>query len=294
VILLTFQTAGDLRLGIKAGDQVLDVAEAALRLGPGDLPVTMEAVLRGGSEAIASLTDLVARAEGRSELYRPEAELTLGPCVPGTGKIICVGLNYRRHAEESGMAVPQTPILFSKFANTIAAHGEAVRLPANAVQYDYEAELGVVIGKRARYISEEEALGAVAGYCNANDLSTRDLQFRTNQWLLGKSLDQFAPVGPYLVTSDQVGDPGQLSIRLWMNGELRQNSHTADLIFSVPYLVHYISQYMTLEPGDLILTGTPEGVIMGRSDKAWLKPDDVVTVEIEGLGRLTNRMVAES
>jgi 2-keto-4-pentenoate hydratase/2-oxohepta-3-ene-1,7-dioic acid hydratase in catechol pathway len=185
------------------------------------------------------------------------------------------------------MAIPTIPVLFSKFPNTIAASGEQVVLPATAVEYDYEAELGVVIGLRARQVSEQEALNYVLGYCNINDLSARDLQMRTSQWLLGKTLDKFMPIGPYLVTADVVGDPQALDIRCWVNGTLRQNSTTADMIFTVAELVSYISQYMTLDPGDVIATGTPEGVIFGMSEKHWLKPGDEVVVQIAGLGRLT-------
>jgi 2-keto-4-pentenoate hydratase/2-oxohepta-3-ene-1,7-dioic acid hydratase in catechol pathway len=190
------------------------------------------------------------------------------------------------------MAIPSSPVLFSKFSNAIAAPGEPVVLPANAVEYDYEAELGVVIGKGAKNVSEQDALNFILGYCNVNDLSARDLQTRTSQWLLGKTLDQFMPIGPYLVTADEVRDPQALDIRCWVNGALRQNSSTADMVFSVPQLVSYISQYMTLEPGDVISTGTPEGVVLGMKEKQWLKPGDEVTIEVAGLGRLTNTMIA--
>ena len=191
------------------------------------------------------------------------------------------------------MAIPETPVLFSKFNNSIAAPGEGVPLPSNAEEYDYEAELVAIIGKTARYVSVDDALDYVMGYCNGHDVSARDLQMTTSQWLLGKTLDKFMPIGPYTVTADQVGDPQTLSIRAWMNGDLRQDSNTGDMIFSVAECVSYISQYYTLEPGDIITTGTPEGVILGLEDKVWMKPGDEVTIEIEGLGRLTNPMVAE-
>ena len=161
----------------------------------------------------------------------------------------------------------------------------------NAVQYDYEAELGVVIGKQGKNIRQQEALSYVLGYCNVDDLSARDLQFRTSQWLLGKTLDKFLPIGPYLVTAEDVGDPQALDVHCWVNGDLRQNSNTADMIFSVAECISYISQYMTLNPGDVISTGTPEGVVMGMTEKNWLKPGDEVVVEIEGLGKCINRMV---
>lgn len=218
--------------------------------------------------------------------------LTYAPCVPANRKIICVGLNYRKHAKEAGMPVPNFPILFNKFNNSLAAHSADLSLPAAAEQFDYEAELGIVIGKRAKAVSKDQALDYVFGYCNANDLSARDLQFRTGQWMLGKSLDDFCPVGPYLVTADEVGNPNELNIRCYVNGELRQNSNTRDMIFQVDEIVSYVSTYITLDPGDLILTGTPEGVISGDPEdrRKWLKTGDVVTVEIDRLGTLTNRL----
>jgi 2-keto-4-pentenoate hydratase/2-oxohepta-3-ene-1,7-dioic acid hydratase in catechol pathway len=219
--------------------------------------------------------------------------VTYLPAITPPEKLICIGLNYRRHAIESNMAIPTSPILFSKFNNSLAAHGEEIPLPSNALQYDYEAELGVVIGKTGRYIRPEDALSYVFGYCTANDLSVRDLQFRTNQWLLGKTLDRFLPVGPFLVTADEVPDPQKLTLSCWVNGEQRQHSNTSDMVFGVAELISYISQYMTLKPGDFISTGTPEGVVLGMAEKTWLKPDDVVTVEVGGLGTLTNKMVEE-
>jgi len=212
--------------------------------------------------------------------------------VPNPGKIVCVGLNYRKHAEESGAQIPTSPVLFSKFGNTIAAHGEGVPLIDAASQYDYEVELGVVIGQTARNVSEADALRTVFGYSTANDVSARDLQMRTSQWLLGKTLDKFLPIGPYLVTADEVPDPQLLSLRTWLNGELRQNSNTADMIFTVAEIVSYISHHFALDPGDVIVTGTPEGVIMGTKEKVWMVPGDLVEVEVEGLGKLANRMVA--
>ncbi|MDZ4763013.1 MAG: fumarylacetoacetate hydrolase family protein, partial [Chloroflexota bacterium] len=207
---------------------------------------------------------------------------------------ICVGLNYRRHAIETGAAIPTTPILFSKFNNALAAPGEVVPIPRTAEQTDYEAELVVVIGRRAKYVSEADALDHVLGYCNGNDVSARDLQLRTSQWLLGKTPDKFMPIGPYLMTADEAGDPANLRVRGWLNGEPRQDSNTADMIFSVAQVISYASQYMTLEPGDIITTGTPEGVILGMKDKVWLKPGDEYIVEIGNLGRLVNRMAADS
>jgi len=301
MILLQFRTGQEMHLGVKTQRGVVDVTAARSETSAGKhdadagIPSNLAAVCAGGSAACEALErfvqHLLASELGNNWLC-DEATLTYGPCVASPGKIICVGLNYRRHAVESGMAIPTSPVLFPKYSNTIAASGEQIVLPAAAVEYDYEAELGVVIGKRAKNVSEQEALKYVIGYCNLNDLSARDLQFRTSQWLLGKTLDQFLPIGPYLVTAEEVRDPQALAIRCWVNGALRQNSSTADMIFSVAYLVSYLSQYMTLEPGDVIATGTPEGVVFGMQEKQWLKPGDEVSIEIAGLGQLTNTMGA--
>jgi 2-keto-4-pentenoate hydratase/2-oxohepta-3-ene-1,7-dioic acid hydratase in catechol pathway len=295
MILVQFSTGKGLHLGVKTQHGVVDVT-AALHDDPlteqhDAIPASLAAVCAGGPAACAALERFVQQllaSDSAHSWLRDEATVTYGPCVANPGKIICVGLNYRRHALESGMAIPTIPVLFSKFPNTIATPGEQVVLPATAVEYDYEAELGVVIGRRAKHVREQEALDYVLGYCNINDLSARDLQMRTSQWLLGKTLDQFMPIGPYLVTADAVSDPQALDIRCWVNGVVRQNSTTADMIFTVAELVSYLSQYMTLEPGDVIATGTPEGVIFGMVEKQWLKPGDEVVVEIAGLGRLTN------
>ena len=301
MILLQFKAGQEMHLGVKTQRGVVDVTSALSDTSAGKhgadagIPSSLAAVCAGGSAACEALERFVQRllaSDSDNGWLCDEATLTYGPCVANPGKIICVGLNYRRHAIESGMAIPMSPVLFPKYSNAIAAPGEQVVLPANAVEYDYEAELGVVIGQRAKNVSEQEALNYVLGYCNLNDLSARDLQFRTSQWLLGKTLDKFMPIGPYLVTADEVGDPQALEIRCWVNDSLRQNSSTADMIFSVAYLVSYLSQYITLEPGDVIATGTPEGVVFGMQEKQWLKPGDEVSIEIAGLGRLINSMSA--
>ncbi|MBN1221323.1 MAG: fumarylacetoacetate hydrolase family protein [Anaerolineae bacterium] len=301
MFLLTFKAEDGLRLGVKTKAGVVDVKTALAALSPvvtdNPIPDSIAAVLRGGQAARQGLADFVAQVVSSGETAAwllAENSLQFGPCVPDPGKIICIGLNYRRHAAESGMPVPETPVLFSKFSNTIAAPGESIPLPATAKKYDYEVELGVVMGRRARYVSEAEALDYVFGYFAANDVSVRDLQQRTSQWLLGKTLDKFAPIGPYLVTADEVPDPQKLWLRSWINGELRQNSNTADMVFGVAQLISYISQYFALEPGDLIFTGTPEGVAMGMQPPVWLKPGDEMTMEVEKLGKLTNKLVAES
>ncbi|WP_042165680.1 fumarylacetoacetate hydrolase family protein [Paenibacillus gorillae] len=296
--LLTYKEAEGLRLGIRTASGVLDIEAAAGKIAVGSggaVPLTLQQLFDGGDAALASLQLLINQAEGDRTLLKEEAGLILGPCVPNPGKIICIGLNYRRHAEETNMPIPAYPILFNKFANALAAHGEEVPLPRSSDKIDYEAELAIVIGKTAKYVSKEEALDYVFGYCTANDLSARDLQTRTSQWLAGKSCDKFAPLGPYLVTKDEVENPNDLAISCKVNGELRQNSNTSDMIFNCEEIVSYISQCMTLEPGDVILTGTPEGVVLGYppEDQVYLQHGDVVTIEIERLGALTNRMVTE-
>jgi len=204
------------------------------------------------------------------------------------GKIVCVGLNYRDHAEEQGTDLPKAPLLFAKWPNTLIGDGEAILLPEESKQVDYEAELGVVIGTGGRGISESDALSHVRGYICVNDVSARDLQFADGQWTRGKSPDTFCPVGPELVPAERIPDPQALAIKCILNGETMQDSSTANMIFSVAEIISYISRTVTLEPGDLIATGTPAGVGVFRDPKVLLKDGDEVTVEIEGLGALTN------
>ncbi|MBE1441415.1 fumarylacetoacetate hydrolase family protein [Paenibacillus sp. OAS669] len=303
--LLTFIENGQQKLGVKTEQGVVHISAAlqAVPAAPGQsVPQNVHGVINGGAPAVASLQAYVdqalsaAAAGGTAGYILNESDLKLGPCVTHPNKIICVGLNYRKHAEETNAPIPQYPILFNKFNNTLTGHGADVPLPVKVTdQVDYEAELVIVIGKEAKYVSKENALDHVFGYCNVNDLSARDLQMRTQQWLLGKSCDGFSPLGPYLVTADEVGNPNDLSIRCIVNGEVRQNSNTSDMIFYCDEIVSYISQHMTLVPGDIILTGTPEGVVLGLPEdkRVYLKDGDVVTIEIEKLGSLTNKMVAE-
>ncbi|MFL5758890.1 MAG: fumarylacetoacetate hydrolase family protein [Thermomicrobiales bacterium] len=288
--LLTFKDGNALRLGVKTENGVVDVTAAKQATGNIEASETVEDLLTGGDDAATALAALAAGAPASA--IRDESSLTFGPCLPRPTKVICIGLNYRRHAEETNSPIPATPVVFSKFNNAIAAHNEEVPLPPVDTEYDYEAELGVIIGKTAKNVSEADALNYVFGYCTANDVSARELQRRTSQWVLGKTLDKFLPVGPYLVSADKVGDPQKLAVKCWVNGELRQDSTTADMIFSVAQLVSYLSKHFTLSPGDLISTGTPEGVAMGRADKPWLKPGDTVEVEVEKLGRLRNVMTS--
>ena len=208
------------------------------------------------------------------------------------GKIVCVGLNYRDHAEEQGVALPEAPLLFAKWQNALIGPGEPIVIPPIVTKCDYEAELGVVIGTTVRNASAENALEAVAGYICVNDVSARDLQFGDGQWTRGKSPDTFCPVGPRLVPRDEVPDPQALSIRAILNGTPMQDSTTANMVFGVAEVIAYITRTITLEPGDLIATGTPAGVGAFRDPPVFMQPGDEITIEIEGLGSLTNPVVA--
>ena len=206
-------------------------------------------------------------------------------------KIICVGLNYRDHAEEQGVDPPGWPLLFAKWPNALIASGDPIRIPAICAQPDYEAELGVVIGSRASRVSADDALDVVRGYVVANDVSARDLQFSESQWVRSKSLDTFLPVSD-LIPASEVPDPQQLPIRAILNGETMQESNTSNQIFGVAEVISFVSQAITLEPGDLIITGTPAGVGVFRKPQVWLQPGDEITIEIDGLGSITNPVVA--
>lgn len=293
--LLTFVENRQLKLGIKTDEGILHIEKAAVFFDI-ELVTSFEEVIKNEEsiQALESITKLAIDSK-REQLFFAEESLVFGPAVPNPGKIICVGLNYQKHAAESNMPLPEYPILFNKFDNSISAHNEVIHLPYNSDEIDYEAELVIVIGKEAKRVSKENALEYAFGYCNANDLSSRDLQFRTNQWLLGKCCDGFSPLGPYLVTSDEVGDPNKLSIKTTVNGEVRQHSDTSDMIFKCSEIISYISDHMTLSPGDIILTGTPAGVVFGLPEdkRVYLQDGDEVTIEIEKLGKLTNTFKKE-
>jgi 2,4-diketo-3-deoxy-L-fuconate hydrolase len=218
----------------------------------------------------------------------------LGPCVGGIGKMVCIGLNYSDHAKEAGKEPPPEPIIFMKATSAIVGPDDTVVLPRGSKKGDWEIELGIVIGKTAKYVSEAEALDHVAGYCIVNDVSERELQAeRSGQWTKGKSCDTFGPTGPWLVTPDEVGDPQALAMTLDVNGERMQTGSTADMIFGAAYLVSYLSQMMTLHPGDVIATGTPAGVGLGMRPQRFLKAGDVMEVAIEKLGRQRQEVVAD-
>lgn len=222
-----------------------------------------------------------------------EGSPRLGPPVARVPKFIAIGLNYRDHAEEAGLAIPSEPIIFMKATSCIVGANDAIVQPPHSTKLDWELELGVVIGSTARYVDEAQALAHVAGYCIVNDVSERAFQMQSSQWDKGKGCDSFGPIGPWLVTRDEVPDPQNLGMRLELNGELRQSGNTSTMIFSVARIVAYCSRYMTLVPGDVITTGTPPGVGMGMKPPQWLKPGDELHLSIEGLGEQRQRVVAE-
>lgn len=293
--LLTINREGKEVLGVKTGEGIIDV-EQALDFFPNvEIPKSITDLIKGGQRALNKLNKYIDDIPKESPYLVEENKIDWGPAVTAPSKIICVGLNYKKHADETNSAYPDSPILFPKYINTLTGNKHKIAIPSVTNQLDYEVELGIVIGKEAKYVSENNALDYVFGYVVANDLSARDLQFKSSQWLLGKSCDHFSPIGPYLVTRDEIENPNNLTLKTFVNGEVRQNSNTADMIFSCEEIISYISQYMTLMPGDVILTGTPEGVAMGHSNgQSYIKSGDIVTVEIERLGSLTNEFVNES
>ena len=256
------------------------------------MPASVRELLELGTEwqrrAWAALPEGVVRHD--------PANVTLLAPVPDARKIVCIGLNYRDHAAESGVPVPTEPVLFSKYPTALIGHGAPIVLPGVSQEVDFEAELVVVIGRKGRHIPRQRALEHVGGYAVGHDVSARDWQLNKpgKQWMAGKTFDTFAPVGPELVTPDEVGDPHKLGIRLRLNGQTMQDSSTSQLVFGVDELIAYLSQVFTLEPGDLIFTGTPPGVGMARKPPVWLKPGDTVEVEIDKLGTLKNTVIAEN
>ncbi|MEX2172117.1 MAG: fumarylacetoacetate hydrolase family protein [Pirellulales bacterium] len=277
--LVTFESKNaEPRPGVMTGEGIVDLCE----LNP-SLPRGIREIL--AANALGRVAEL---ASGPSAA-RAENIRLLSP-IPQPSKVIGVGLNYRNHAIESGMAIPAEPIVFTKFATSVIGPEMPIRLPEISEEVDFEAELAVVIGRRGRNVAQGDAMNYVAGYTLANDVSARDWQLKKpgGQWILGKTFDTFCPLGPALVTSDEVPDPHNLRIQLRLNGETMQDSTTSELIFRVDQLIAYLSQIFTLEPGDVILTGTPPGVGFARKPPVFLRPGDVCEVEIEGLGILRN------
>jgi 2-keto-4-pentenoate hydratase/2-oxohepta-3-ene-1,7-dioic acid hydratase in catechol pathway len=232
------------------------------------------------------------RAIDPASLPEAPAGARIGPPVPRPGKIVCIGLNYADHVAETGAKTPTEPLVFMKATTSFTGPFDDVQILPGSVKTDYEAELGIIIGSRTRHITESQALAHIAGWCTVNDVSERHWQAeRGGQFTKGKSADTFCPVGPWLVTTDEVPDAGALAVRSWVNGEVRQNGTTANLVFGALHIVAYLSQFMTLEPGDVIATGTPAGVGLGFKPPKFLKPGDVMEIEIEGLGRQRSRLV---
>jgi 2-keto-4-pentenoate hydratase/2-oxohepta-3-ene-1,7-dioic acid hydratase in catechol pathway len=294
VTLLAMQNAdGSETLGVKLDhDTVLDVRKASRLLGIA-APDTLEELLKdGNAKALDKLVAAAKTSPKAKAAMVKESSITFGRLFTNPGKIVCIGLNYKAHIAEANFKVPAVPILFNKYNNALAAHNCTIKLPPTDVAYkfDYETELLIVMGKRARNVSEADALNYVAGYCTSHDFSARDLQLETPsvQWMIGKTLDNFGPIGPYFVSADLVGDPNNLKIETRVNGEERQSSNTSFMIFNPQKLIAYVSKMWTLEPGDIIWSGTPEGVILGypKDKQVWLKPGDEIVSSIEKLGEL--------
>ena len=248
-------------------------------------------VVRGGPDALTRVRAYVAAAPVNAVVAMDD--VTFCAPIPRPPKILCVGLNYRDHALEAGMAIPASPTIFAKFPNTVIGSGADIVLPANSEKPDYEAEFAFVIGKGGRHLKAADWREHVFGYMNFNDVSARDVQLAVTQWTMGKNFDTFGPMGPWLVSADEIADPHQLDISLTLDGVVVQRSNTRELIFKIPELVEFLSGVMTLEPGDVVSTGTPAGVGMARVPPLWLRPGSDVRVHVEGLGELRNRCVAE-
>lgn len=303
--LVTFTHNGESRIAALENRKLIDLHAAfkakltsegklrAAQIAEAYIPKDMNGFLQGGTESMNLVKDAIAYAltnKSEAKLIFEEDEVKIEAPVPSPGKIICVGHNYREHILEMKRELPPYPVIFAKFANTVVGPQDNIPFYPISEQLDYEAEFAFVIGKRARNVSKANALEYVAGYTIANDVTYRDIQRRTIQWLQGKTVEGSAPMGPWLITSDELTDPSGLDIVLTVNGEKRQQSNTANLVFSVQYLVAFLSDLMTLEPGDVILTGTPGGVGVARNPQAFLKDGDIVRIEVDQVGVLENRV----
>lgn len=288
--LITFapkSAPADLRVGVLRDDLVFD-----LRALTPQLPSEMIALLAAGRPALDVIQQAVSAAQPKQALAL--SSVRLAAPIPRPGKIMCIGLNYRDHAKESNQPIPEFPTLFAKYSSCVIGPDEAIVIPKLTDKIDYEAELAVVIGRRARHVSEADALNYVAGYVPFNDVSARDYQSRTSQWTIGKTFDTHGPMGPAITTADEIPDPQTLDISLEIGGEVLQHSNTRELVFTVQQLIATLSGVMTLEPGDVISTGTPSGVGAARNPKRWIKPGEVVKVSIDKLGTLSNPVVSEA
>jgi 2-keto-4-pentenoate hydratase/2-oxohepta-3-ene-1,7-dioic acid hydratase in catechol pathway len=284
--LCTFRAGGPDRIGAWTERGIVDL----LAVDP-ELPDSLAGLLAAGPAALERAARATATA---GAAYRtPRDEVTLLPPIPAPAKIICIGLNYRDHAAEVKLELPTSVAVFAKWPNVLIGDGAPIVIPAASSKVDYEAELAFVIGTRAHHVAEADAFSVIGGYTCFNDVSVRDYQSRTSQWTMGKVWDTHGPCGPVLVTPDELPDPGNLRIRCSIDGETLQDSSTAQMVFSVPRLVAELSAVMTLEPGDIVSTGTPAGVGTSRTPRRWIRPGERVRVEIEGIGVLENPAVAE-
>lgn len=282
---MTFTDGADQKFGALLGEKVIELS------GRGFPSTLMEFISAG--EQVWTAADSYCQYSASSGL--PLSQVRALAPLPKPGKIVCIGLNYMDHCREQNIKVPERPVVFAKFPNTVTGPFDAIEWDSALTnQVDYEVELGVVIGKTARRVTQEKALDYVFGYTTANDVSARDLQFSDSQWVRGKSLDGFCPFGPVIVTADEIPDPQQLALRTTVNGQVLQDSNTAEMIFGVRELISFLSQAFTLEPGDLILTGTPDGVGVFRKPQVFLRDGDQVAVEVEHIGKLENRVVVSS
>lgn len=305
--LVSYTVNGITRIGCIAGEQVIDLNYAyrsqleaagslrAAQIAEAYVPANMVEFLQGGEESMSLAREAAAYAVQHTDSLKYPAvfnaqDVKIEAPVLNPGKMICVGHNYREHILEMKRELPEFPVVFAKYANTIIGPQDDIPFYPISEQLDYEAEFTFVIGKRARNVSQADALNYVAGYTIANDVTYRDIQRRTIQWMQGKAVDGSAPMGPWLITSDELKDPSGLEVVLTVNGEERQRSNTANLVFTVPRLVEFLSGLMTLEPGDVILTGTPGGVGVARDPQVFLKDGDVVRIEIDGIGALENKV----
>ena len=278
--LLTYTTGRGARAGLAIRDQIADLGGAGYE--------DVLSFLEDGDKAIEAAQKLAA--DPGHTINRSDATLLAPILVPP--KFICIGLNYRDHAIESGMAIPELPTVFAKYSNAVTGPGQPIELPAVSDQVDYEAEFAFVIGKRGKNIPAEKWEEHVFGYTIVHDVSARDYQLATSQWTIGKTFDTFGPLGPELVSKDEIADPHNLRISLELNGQVMQDSNTSQLIFKIPYLIEYLSKVMTLVPGDVISTGTPSGVGFARKPPIFMKPGDEALIKIEGLGELRNPVIA--
>lgn len=281
--LVTFVRHGSAEVGVISGENVVSLEAAGFP--------SLLTVIEGGADALQRVRRWLE--EPHADNVIPVHKVRLQAPLPRPPKIICIGLNYRDHAIESKMDIPTVPTVFSKYATAVIGPNDEIVLPKHSSQPDYEAELAVIIGKGGRYIPKNQWREHVFGYTNLNDVSARDYQMATSQWMIGKTFDTFAPMGPAIVTEDEIPDPHALDIRMIINGEVLQNSNTSQLVFRIPELIEHLSGVFTLEPGDVISTGTPAGVGEARNPPRWLRPGDDVVVQISGLGQLLNRVRAE-